>query len=89
MVKSTPSSKADTEKRLDPSNRGKSKGGEEESRGIAGFIKDTREELSKIAWPSRQQLISESVGVLLIVLAFASFIYLIDQLFSWIAIQLF
>nr|WP_279611238.1 preprotein translocase subunit SecE [Thermostichus vulcanus] len=54
-----------------------------------GFVKETREELGKIVWPSRQQLISESVGVLLIVLAFASFIYLVDQLFSWIAIQLF
>ncbi|MEN9229760.1 MAG: preprotein translocase subunit SecE [Thermostichus sp. DG02_5_bins_236] len=89
MVKSTPSSKADTEQRLDPSNRGNSKDGDAESKGIAGFVKDTREELGKIVWPSRQQLISESVGVLLIVLAFASFIYLIDQVFSWVAIQLF
>jgi len=45
--------------------------------------------LAKIVWPSRQQLISESVGVLLIVLAFASFIYLVDQLFGWLATQLF
>ncbi|MEN9225109.1 MAG: preprotein translocase subunit SecE [Thermostichus sp. HHBFW_bins_43] len=89
MVKSTPSSKADTEQRLDPSSRGNSKEGSAESKGLAGFVKETREELGKIVWPSRQQLISESVGVLLIVLAFASFIYLIDQAFSWIAIQLF
>ncbi len=89
MVKSTPSSKTDTEQRLDPSNRGNSKESSAESKGIPGFIKETREELGKIVWPSRQQLISESVGVLLIVLAFASFIYLIDQVFGWVATQLF
>ncbi|MGQ9836978.1 MAG: preprotein translocase subunit SecE [Cyanobacteriota bacterium] len=89
MVKSSPSSKVDTEQRLDPSNRGHSKGGDANSKGIVGFLKDTREELGKIVWPGRQQLISESVAILLIVLAFACFIYLIDQLFSWVAIQLF
>ncbi|MFQ3584445.1 MAG: preprotein translocase subunit SecE [Cyanobacteriota bacterium] len=89
MVKSTPSSKVDTEQRLDPSSRGNSKESSAESKGLLRFVKETREELGKIVWPSRQQLISESVGVLLIVLAFASFIYLVDQVFSWIAIQLF
>ncbi|MGY3019944.1 preprotein translocase subunit SecE [Thermostichus sp. OS-CIW-17] len=87
VVKSTSSSKADTEQRLDPASRGHSSS--TESKGIPGFLQETRAELAKIVWPSRQQLISESVGVLLIVLAFASFIYLVDQLFGWLATQLF
>ncbi|HIK20051.1 MAG TPA: preprotein translocase subunit SecE [Synechococcus sp. M44_DOE_062] len=89
MVKSTPSSKTDTEQRLDPASRGHSKDSSTELKGIPGFIQETRTELGKIVWPSRRQLIGESVGVLLIVLAFASFIYLVDQLFAWIATQLF
>ncbi|MFS8796625.1 preprotein translocase subunit SecE [Synechococcus sp. R70.1] len=89
MVKSTPSSKTDREQHLDPARRGHSKDSSTESKGISGFLQETRAELAKIAWPSRRQLVSESIGVLLIVLAFASFIYLVDQLFSWVATQLF
>ncbi|MFS8859366.1 preprotein translocase subunit SecE [Synechococcus sp. B60.1] len=74
---------------MDPASRGHSRDNSPESKGILGFLQETRAELAKIVWPSRQQLISESVGVLLIVLAFASFIYLVDQLFGWLATQLF
>ncbi len=89
MVKSTSSSKANTEQRLDPASRGHSRDSSTESKGLAAFLQETRAELAKIVWPSRKQLISESVGVLLIVVAFASFIYLVDQLFGWLATQLF
>ncbi len=89
VVKSTPSSKTEREERLDPARRGQSKDSSPEPKGIAGFLRETRAELAKIAWPSRQQLISESIGVFLIVLVFAAFIYLVDQLFGWVATQLF
>lgn len=48
-----------------------------------GFLKETREELDKVVWPSRQQLISESLGVLLMVIVSASLIYLVDKFFNW------
>jgi preprotein translocase subunit SecE len=51
------------------------------------FINDTKEELTKVVWPSRQQLISESVAVILMVTLVATVIYLVDNLFSWIAQQ--
>jgi preprotein translocase subunit SecE len=57
--------------------------------GIAKFLKETKQELDKVVWPSRQQLISESAAVLLMVVASASLIYLIDALFSWIAESIF
>jgi len=47
------------------------------------FLAETRAELDKVVWPERKQLISESVSVVLIVAAMASFIYLIDELFKW------
>ena len=49
----------------------------------AEFLKETREELDKVVWPSRQQLISESVAVILMVLLSASLIYLVDNFFAW------
>ena len=56
---------------------------------IAEFFKGAREELAKVVWPSRQQLVSESVAVLLMVIASATLIYLVDSLFSWTSQRLF
>ncbi len=47
------------------------------------FVKETKEELDKVVWPSREQLISESVAVLLMVILSATIIYLVDEFFSW------
>ncbi len=55
----------------------------------AEFIQGTREELGKVVWPSRQQLISESIAVVLMVTLSATVIYLIDALFGWAARQVF
>ena len=49
------------------------------------FVNETKEELAKVVWPSRQQLLSESVAVILMVTVVATLIYLVDQLFGWIA----
>lgn len=56
---------------------------------VSEFLKGSREELAKVVWPSRQQLISESVAVLLMVIASATLIYLVDSLFSWTSQRLF
>lgn len=53
------------------------------------FLKGTKEELSKVVWPDRQQLISESFAVILMVTLSATTIYLVDALFSWAARQVF
>ncbi|AFY48622.1 preprotein translocase, SecE subunit [Nostoc sp. PCC 7524] len=53
------------------------------------FFQGTREELEKVVWPSRKQLVSESAAVLLMVTLSASLIYLVDGLFSWAAKQVF
>ena len=76
---------SDRTERKDPARRGSSQSSAEEATGPFGFLTNTFAELKKVAWPERQQLISESTAVLLIVIAFASFIFLIDRLFSWIS----
>jgi preprotein translocase subunit SecE len=56
---------------------------------ITKFFQETKEELSKVVWPSRQQLISESAAVLLMVVLSATTIYLVDGLFSWVSTKVF
>lgn len=50
---------------------------------VSEFLQGTKEELDKVVWPSRQQLISESIAVILMVALSASIIYLADKLFSF------
>jgi len=54
---------------------------------LGSFVSETKEELAKVVWPARQQLISESVAVVLMVTLVATVIYLVDHFFSWIAKQ--
>ncbi|MGB7085848.1 MAG: preprotein translocase subunit SecE [Phormidesmis sp.] len=53
------------------------------------FAQGTREELAKVIWPTRQQLISESAAVILMVGLSATLIYLVDKLFGWASRQIF
>jgi len=54
-----------------------------EGNGAADFIVQTKDELGKVVWPSRQQLISESAAVILMVILVSTVIYLIDKFFAW------
>jgi preprotein translocase subunit SecE len=64
--------------------------GEDLERGEqAGFAAETLAELRKVVWPSRQQLFSESVAVVLMVGLSAAAIAAIDRLYRWIALQVF
>lgn len=56
---------------------------------LTNFFQGTKEELDKVVWPSRQQVISESLAVLLMVTASAALIYVIDNFFTWVAKQVF
>lgn len=47
------------------------------------FVNETKEELAKVVWPSRQQLFSESAAVILMVILVATIISLVDKLFVW------
>jgi preprotein translocase subunit SecE len=56
---------------------------EADGNGAADFAVQTKEELGKVVWPSRQQLISESAAVILMVILVSTIIYLIDKFFAW------
>lgn len=55
----------------------------EASKSPMDFVGETKDELEKVVWPSRQQLISESAAVLSMVVLVSLVIYLVDNLFIW------
>lgn len=52
---------------------------------ISKYANETKEELAKVVWPSRQQLVSESAAVILMVILVATVVYVVDNLFVWIS----
>ncbi len=56
---------------------------------LMGFLTESKSELEKVVWPSRQQLISESAAVILMVTLVATTIYFVDNLFEWISQSVF
>jgi preprotein translocase subunit SecE len=89
VTNKTSKDKKDKTDHLDPASRGQVKADATTPKGVLGFYESIRAELEKVVWPSRQQLISESIAVLMIVIIFALFIYGVDQGFSWVAKKLF
>jgi preprotein translocase subunit SecE len=53
------------------------------------FVSETKDEFAKVVWPDRQQIISESAAVILMVGLSAISISLIDNLFQWMSGRLF
>ena len=54
-----------------------------------GFFAATLAELRKVVWPSRQQLFSESVAVILMVSISAAAIAALDRFYGWASSQVF
>jgi len=57
--------------------------------GSEGFLPGTVAELGKVVWPSRQQLFSESVAVILMVGLSAAAIAALDRFLHWVSASTF
>ncbi len=49
---------------------------------LVSFLRDTQAELKKVTWPTKQELISNTIVVLIAVVLCAVLIYVIDTVFS-------
>ena len=49
---------------------------------ITGFINDSKEELKKVTWPTRQELFLNTIVVLVAVILVAVCIWVADSIFS-------
>jgi preprotein translocase subunit SecE len=56
--------------------------GKKKRTGARQFLKEVRQELRKVDWPSRRELISYTVVVLVTVVVMTSFVFFLDLLFS-------
>ena len=54
-----------------------------------GFLTSTFDELKLVVWPSRQQLLSESIAVILMVTLSAASIAAVSRFYGWAAAQIF
>lgn len=51
---------------------------------VTTFFKGVRSEWGKITWPAKQQVIAETIYVIIIVTLFTSMILFIDSILQWI-----
>ncbi len=54
-----------------------------------GFLSSTIDELKLVVWPSRQQLFSESIAVILMVTLSAASIAIVSRFYGWGASHIF
>jgi len=50
----------------------------------AQFVREVRQELSKVTWPSRKELAVTTASVFAMAVAAALFFFVVDQLIAWI-----
>jgi preprotein translocase subunit SecE len=56
---------------------------------LVRFLREVGQELAKVIWPTRSELITYSIVVVVTVVVLGSFIYVLDQLFARLIIDLF
>ena len=49
---------------------------------IGGFLKETRQELNKVTWPSREELTGSTILVIVMTLILALFVGMVDSFLS-------
>jgi preprotein translocase subunit SecE len=50
----------------------------------AQFVREVRQEMAKVTWPSRRELVVTTVSVFAMAIAAALFFFLVDQVLAWI-----
>ena len=50
----------------------------------AQFVRDVRQELAKVTWPTRKELAVTTVSVFAMAIAMALFFFMVDQIIAWI-----
>ena len=52
------------------------------------FLKEAKAELKKVTWPSRVEVTSTTIVVIISVFFFGFFLFFMDVLFSWVITQI-
>jgi len=49
----------------------------------AQFVREVRQELAKVTWPSRRELTVTTISVFVMAAVMALFFFLVDQILAW------
>jgi preprotein translocase subunit SecE len=52
------------------------------------FLKEVRAEMKKVTWPSRNEVYSTTIVVIIATLFFGFYLYFMDLIFSWAISQI-
>ena len=52
------------------------------------FLKDTRAEMKKVTWPSRNEVYSTTLVVIIATVFFGFYLFFMDVIFSWAFTQI-
>ncbi|MGH6929069.1 MAG: preprotein translocase subunit SecE [Dongiaceae bacterium] len=50
----------------------------------AQFVREIRQELSKVTWPTRKELVVTTASVFAMAIAAALFFFAVDQIIAWV-----
>jgi len=50
----------------------------------AQFVREVRQELAKVTWPTRRELVVTTVSVFAMAFVMALFFFVVDQIIAWI-----
>jgi len=52
------------------------------------FLKEVRAEVKKVSWPSRNEVYSTTLVVLVAMVFFGFYLYFMDAVFSWVLLKI-
>jgi len=52
------------------------------------FLKETKAELKKVTWPSRNEVTSTTIVVIVATVFFGFYLFFMDIIFSWVITQI-
>jgi preprotein translocase subunit SecE len=56
---------------------------------LVRFLREVRQEVRNVTWPTRRELITYTIVVVVTVIVLGSFVYVLDQLFARLIVDLF
>ena len=56
-------------------------------RRLPSFLRDVRAELRKVTWPSKNEVYSTTIVVIIATVFFGFYLYFMDLIFSWVLNQ--
>jgi preprotein translocase subunit SecE len=55
---------------------------------FVNFLKETKAELKKVTWPSRNEVTSTTIVVIVATVFFGFYLFFMDIIFSWVITQI-